>query len=76
MDEERRVSFRCEQSESNQGSTPPTVSGSVVFRPPGFLNPPRGFTREQAGCPYGLRNHWVDAFRDGFASKERLYVCG
>lgn len=68
--------FAVNKSESNQGSTPPTVSGSVVFRPPRFLNPPRGFTWERAGGPNGLRNHWVDAFGYGFASKERLYVCG
>ena len=69
VDDEGHVSFRCEQSESNQGNTPPTVSGGVVFRPPRFLNPPRGFTWEQAGGPYGLRNHWVEAFVRGRVCK-------
>ena len=83
MDDERHFSFRCKQGEKSDlkrnGLTPaaqPQPSWAVYSLVTQVSKHTMGVHMGTGRGSYGLQNHWVNEFRNGFASKEPLHVCG
>ena len=66
----------------NPSNTPPVCAAilwpvcAVYSLATQVSKPTTGVHMGKGRGSYGLQNHWVDEFRNGFASKELLYVCG